>query len=215
MYFCEIYRKPSPSKKGRYRKNKEKKAPLGKFRSVLMVPFFLYFFCEFFYIKTNRSIPYLLIYFIAPFKIIMLLCIMSINDEELIDALENDTNSSIIKLNTQKILEHKNNILQTLQLDRDTLKQYHKKLKPYRYCSDVNDFVPGQYVRWINLKDPNNIKLTNGAFLVDIIFESNKLHMLCKNRYSVFQVKYDEVIVFQKLSQQEHVILTVMDYLEK
>ena len=140
---------------------------------------------------------------------------MSINDGDLIDALENDSNSSIIKLNTKKIQEHKNNILQSLQLDRETLKLYHKKLKYYRYCSDVNDFVPGQFVRWINLKDPNNIKLTNGAFLVDIIFESNKLHMLCKNRFNVFQVKYDEVIVFQKLSQQEHVILTVMDYLEK
>jgi hypothetical protein len=140
---------------------------------------------------------------------------MSINNDNLIDALENDSNSSIIKLNTKKIQEHKNNILQTLQLDRDTLKLYHKKLKQYRYCSDVNDFVPGQFVRWINLKDPDNIKLTNGAFLVDIVFENNNLHMMCKNRFSVFQVKYDEIIVFQKLSQQEYVILTVMDYLEK
>jgi len=140
---------------------------------------------------------------------------MSINDEDLLDALDNNNNSSVMKLTSKKIQEHKNNILQTLQLDRETLKTYHKKLKHYRYCSDVNDFVPGQYVRWINLKDPNNIKLTNGAFLIDIIFENNKLHMMCKSGYRVFQVIYDEIIVFQKLSQQENVILTVMDYLEK
>ena len=119
----------------------------------------------------------------------MSLCIMSINNEDLLEALDNDTNSSILKLNTKKIQQHKNDILQTLQLDRDTLKLYHKKIKNYRYCSDVNDFVPGQFVRWINLKDPNNIKLTNGAFLIDIIFGSNKLHMLCKNRYKVFRSK--------------------------
>tara|TARA_R110002012_G_scaffold278402_2_gene466050 strand:+ start:61 stop:483 length:423 start_codon:yes stop_codon:yes gene_type:complete len=140
---------------------------------------------------------------------------MSINDDKLMEALENEGNSSIIKLTSRKIKEHKNDILQSLQLDRDTLKSYHKKLKYYRYCSDVSDFQPGQYVRWINLKDPANIKLTNGAFLIDIIFENNKLHLQCKNNYNVFQVKYDEIIVFQKLSQQENVILTVLDYLEK
>lgn len=141
---------------------------------------------------------------------------MSIDDKTLMDALENESNTSIIKLTSKKIKEHKNNILQSLQLDRETLKLYHKKLKHYRYCSDVNDFQSGQFIRWINLKDPENIRLTNGAFLVDIIFEKNKLHLQCKNSsFKVFQVKYDEVIVFQKISQQENVILTVLDYLEK
>jgi hypothetical protein len=141
---------------------------------------------------------------------------MSIDEDTLLDALENDSNSSIIKLTSAKIKAHKNDILQSLQLDRETLKLYHKKLKHYRYCSEVTDFQPGQFIRWINLKNPDNIKLTNGAFLVDIIFEKDKLHLLCRNSsFKVFQVKFDEVIVFQKLSQQENVILTVLDYLEK
>lgn len=141
---------------------------------------------------------------------------MSIDEDTLLDALENDSNSSIIKLTSAKIKAHKNDILQSLQLDRETLKLYHKKLKHYRYCSEVTDFQSGQFIRWINLKNPDNIKLTNGAFLVDIIFEKDKLHLLCRNSsFKVFQVKFDEVIVFQKLSQQENVILTVLDYLEK
>mgnify|MGYP003975395915 FL=1 len=57
---------------------------------------------------------------------------MSINDDTLIDALENKSNTSIIKLTSAKIKEHKNNILQSLQLNRETLKLYHKKLKQYR-----------------------------------------------------------------------------------
>jgi len=163
------------------------------------------FFGDFFTIIINQV-----------FKIIIFICIMSINDETLMDALENESNTSIIKLTSKKIKEHKNNILQSLQLDRETLKLYHKKLKHYRYCSDVNDFQSGQFIRWINLKDPDNIRLTNGAFLVDVIFEKNKLHLQCKNSsFKVFQVKYDEVIVFQKISDQENVILSVLDYLEK
>ena len=34
-----------------------------------------------------------------------------------------------------------------------------------------------------------------------------------KNRF--FNIKFDEVIIFQKLSSQEQIILKVLDYLEK
>ena len=47
----------------------------------------------------------------------------------LLHALENETNASIMKLTTAKIKEHKNNILQQLQLERTELKEMHKKLK--------------------------------------------------------------------------------------
>ena len=46
----------------------------------------------------------------------------------LLHALENETNASIMKLTTTKIKEHKNNILQQLQLERTQLKEMHKKL---------------------------------------------------------------------------------------
>ena len=41
---------------------------------------------------------------------------------DLLDALENDSNSSIINLTTRKIQEHKNTILQQVQLSREKLK---------------------------------------------------------------------------------------------
>jgi hypothetical protein len=134
----------------------------------------------------------------------------------LIDALENEENSSIIELNSQKIKTLKNNILQKLQLDRDKLKLYHKKLKKYRYCSDLSDLQFGNYIRWISVKDPENIFLTNGAFFTDYIFENNMVYIVCKNsRNRIFNVKFDEIIIFQKLNNQENVILSVLDYLNK
>ena len=57
--------------------------------------------------------------------------------DTLLVALENEQNSSIVNLDSSKIKDIKNNILQKIQLDRDTLKLYHKKLKQYRYCSDL------------------------------------------------------------------------------
>lgn len=134
----------------------------------------------------------------------------------LINALENEENSSMIELNSQKIKTFKNNILQKLQLDRDKLKLYHKKLKKYRYCSDLSDLQFGNYIRWISLKDPENIFLTNGAFFTDYIFENNMVYIVCKNsRNIIFRVKFDEIIIFQKLNNQENVILSVLDYLNK
>lgn len=131
-------------------------------------------------------------------------------------ALENNENSSIIDLDSSKIKEIKNNILQKLQLDRSTLKSFHKKLKNYRYCSDLSDLKVGNYIRWISLKNPEKINLTNGAFFVDYIFNNDMMKIICRNsRGRIFQIKFDEAIIFQKLNDQENVILSVLDYLKK
>ena len=136
--------------------------------------------------------------------------------DTLMNALENEQNSSIVNLDSTKIKDIKNNILQKIQLGRDQLKQYHKKLKEYRYCSDLSDLQFGNYIRWISLKDPDNLKLTNGAFYVDYFFEKNMVKIRCKNnRGNYFQIKFDEVLIFQKFNDQEKILLKVMDYLKK
>ena len=50
-------------------------------------------------------------------------------------------------------------ILQKLQLPREKLKEFHKKLKYYRYCSDMNDLQDGFFIHsninhkcWVILK---------------------------------------------------------------
>ena len=75
---------------------------------------------------------------------------MSIND--ILNKLDNDTDSNIINLTSHKIKDIKNNMLQKLQLPRDDLKSLHKKLKDYRYCSDLTDLQSGNYLRWISVK---------------------------------------------------------------
>ncbi len=116
--------------------------------------------------------------------------------DNLLDALENDSNSSIINLTSKKIKEHKNNVLQQIQLPREKLKLYHKKLKDYRYCSDLKDIQYGFYIRWIPLKDPDNMNLTNGAIICDVKLVNGQLHVLCKNRGRMMQIKFDEDNVY-------------------
>ena len=135
---------------------------------------------------------------------------------ELLSALDNESNEKIMQLTSSRIKECKNNILQRLQLSGETLKSFHKKLKDYRYVSDLTDFKYGQYIRWISLKNPEKLYLTRGAIICDYKVVNNQLHIICKNNFGrVFQIKFDEVEIFQKLSHQEKVLLKVIEMLNK
>lgn len=143
---------------------------------------------------------------------------MSINSSEnvLQNALDNENNSSIMNLNSKKIKNIKNDYLQKLLLPRDKLKEYHLKLKEYRYVDDLSDIQYGRYIRWINLNKPDNIKLTTGGIIIDIKILETGIHLVCKNNMNQrFQIKIDENIIFQKLSDQEKILISALDYLDK
>ena len=143
---------------------------------------------------------------------------MSINSSEnvLQKALDNENNSSIMNLNSKKIKSIKNDYLQKLLLPRDKLKEYHLKLKEYRYVDDLSDIQYGRYIRWINLNNPDNIKLTTGGIIIDIKILETGIHLVCKNNMNQrFQIKIDENIIFQKLSDQEKILISALDYLDK
>tara|TARA_X000000368_G_C22737932_1_gene582500 strand:- start:253 stop:678 length:426 start_codon:yes stop_codon:yes gene_type:complete len=141
---------------------------------------------------------------------------MSIDENELLDALENETNSSIVNLTNRKIKEHKNTILQQIFSKKEDLKKYHKVLKDYRYCNDMRDIQYGFFVRWFNLKDEDNISLKKGAVILDMLIVEGGVQLLLKTfRNNLFKIKFDEVVLFQKISREEKLILSVLEYLEK
>ena len=135
--------------------------------------------------------------------------------DKLLHALNNDTNETIVDLDYATIAKEKNDILQQLNLPRAELGIIQKKLKPYRYIADIKDMRYGAYIRWISLKNPEVIKLTNGGIIVDMQSIADDIAIKCKNRMNqVFQIKLSEAIVFQKLSEQEEVILKALKYLQ-
>ena len=140
---------------------------------------------------------------------------MDIDDAEmLLKSLDNEGNKSIMKLNKNTINKIKNDMLQKMQLSREKLKEIHSKLKEYRYVEEVNDINYGSYIRWINLKDPDIRKLENGGVICDIKILNDGVQVLCKNfRNRMMQIKLDECLMFQKLTSQENIILTVIEYL--
>ena len=132
----------------------------------------------------------------------------------LLKALDNDNNENIMDLDLDKIEKMKHNILSELDLTDDKYNSIIKSLSEYKYIDEIPDLDYGHYIRWISLKNPANIKLTNGGILCDIKV-NDQVSLLCKNKSNrFFQIKLDECLVFQKLSEQEKIILNVINYLK-
>ena len=138
-------------------------------------------------------------------------------DEELLKkALDNEKNEGILKLDTQKLSKEKNDILEQLNLTKKDLKVIQKKLKNYRFIEDIKELHYGSYIRWISLKNPDNIRLTNGGIVCDMKEVNSDIHIVCKNNMNrLFQLKMSENIIFQKVIYQEKILLQVMDYISK
>ena len=141
---------------------------------------------------------------------------MSLDINKLLNALENDDNASIMEIDYAKMMSIKNDILQKLQLPKEKLKTLHKQLKEYRYVDTIDAIRYGSYIRWIPLKNPNEIKLTNGGIICDMKSKDDSVIITCKNRMNrLFNLKLEECMIFQKLTSQEEVILSAMKFLTK
>ena len=138
---------------------------------------------------------------------------MSLDIDTLVAALDNEDNSNIMKLDLNRVKQVKNDMLQRAGLDRETLKKYNKSLKEYRYIDELSDIKLGGYVRWIPLLDPEKVKLTTGGIICDVKLE-NEISVVCKNRFNqMFEFKMTKCLVFQKLTDEEKVLLSAMNYL--
>ena len=133
--------------------------------------------------------------------------------QTLLRAINNDDNASLEGLTTSKIKSIKNDVLQQLQLSRAGLLDMHKRLRGYRFVDDLDALRYGSYVRWIRLTD-SELKLTAGGIVCDMQVFDKGLTIKCKNRFhQIFQFRMDECLVFQKLNDQECVLLAALDYL--
>ena len=114
----------------------------------------------------------------------------------------------------QDINKRKEDLLNELQLPVSDVKQLLQKLKHYRYVMELPDLELGSYIRWINLNHGESIYLTNGSFIADIMIMKDGIQIRCKNRFGkIHQLKFDEHLIFQKLSDQEHILLQLVDNL--
>jgi hypothetical protein len=127
--------------------------------------------------------------------------------------LANEKNEQIINTTFKDIDREKKEILGELELSKTHTTELIKKLEDYKYIDELQGLEYGRYLRWINLKNPEKLKLTNGGILCEIKIDDN-IFLVLKNKQNwFFQINLNENLIFQKLTDQEKIILYAVNYL--
>jgi flagellar biosynthesis/type III secretory pathway chaperone len=140
----------------------------------------------------------------------------SLDVDKLEKALDNTKNESIMNFTTKKITELNYKILQELNLDNKTTMEYLKKLKDYKYVDELPELKHGGFIRWIPTNDPNYLPLNTCGIVCDIKIADEGVFVTCKNfMHRHYNFKMDDVLIFQKLTTQEQIILSALDHLDE
>lgn len=137
---------------------------------------------------------------------------------KLLKALDDDSNETLLNFTTKTIREMTLKILKELELPKQETINIFSKLKDYKYVDEMNDLKYGKFIRWIPIEDPTNIYLTKGALFCEMKITDDGVFCVCKNfgfppRH--FQISMDKNLIFQKLTEQELVLLSALDHLSK
>ena len=137
---------------------------------------------------------------------------------KLLKALDDDSNETLLNFTSDKIKEMNLNIIKELQLPRKDTLDIMNKLRDYKYVDEMNELKYGAYIRWIPIEDPNNIHLTRGALFCEMKITDDGVFCVCKNygyTQRHFQLSMDKNLIFQRLTDQELVLLSALDHLSK
>lgn len=136
----------------------------------------------------------------------------TINMEELLNTI-NDEKTDYLDNKTIKIINKEVfDSIQSLNLSEERTIELCNKLIDYRLVNDIYELHKGKLVKTIEINDNPNIhmkgKVTNIKFL------DNGIHIVCINFPKRFiQYKFDQFLTFQKLSDEEQMILSAYDYI--
>jgi hypothetical protein len=138
--------------------------------------------------------------------------------QKLMKALDDESNETLLNFTTDKIREMNLNIVKELQLPKKDTLEIMSKLKDYKYVDEMNELKYGTYIRWIPIEDPKNIYLTKGALFCEMKITDDGVFCVCKNygfNCRHFQISMDKNLIFQRLTDQELVLLSALDHLSK
>jgi sulfite reductase beta subunit-like hemoprotein len=137
---------------------------------------------------------------------------------KLLKALDDESNETLLNFTTDKIRDMNFKILKELHLTKKETIDIYNKLKDYKYVDEMNELKYGTFIRWIPIEDPTNVYLTKGALFCEMKITDEGVFIICKNfgfpaRH--FRISMDKNLIFQKLTDQELVLLSALDHLSK
>jgi len=132
---------------------------------------------------------------------------------------DNEEDTRLLETTRENIEDNKFVVLNELGLTNEKLLDFSNKLENYRYIDDIKDLRYNGYIKWISLKNPEKIKLSRGAFICDMKVSNNGINILCiltsRNYKRIFNISMTENLIFQRISDNEHMLLSIVDYLKQ
>ena len=102
----------------------------------------------------------------------------------------------------EKYLIYENNV--------ENLKEIKEKLNEYQYAR-FEDLNKGDFIRYINPKYFNDIKLAKGGFISEINDDEGKIQIIDNNK--IYNLKFENFIFFKKLNKEDIIKLTILEAL--
>jgi hypothetical protein len=136
----------------------------------------------------------------------------TIDIDELLNNIESETTEYLENQTLSTISEKVYRVLINSGISPD-INNIIDKLVGYRYVERVCEIRQGIYIRWIK---PFSRKLENGGIVISVKICDNGVQVICKTAFGIhFSFKFDECIVFQKLTTEEQLILMSYEYIQK
>ena len=136
----------------------------------------------------------------------------------ILSAMTKTENSTIANMTLPKIAARRQEVLSTMNLTPEKYAEFDRKLHLYRVIEHPDELKHNQLIRWIPLRSlETRPYVTLGGCLFRVKYnEEEALHMITIRNVKkfVFNIKFELNAVFQRLSQEELLILRAVEYVE-
>ncbi len=133
--------------------------------------------------------------------------IKRVDPDDLLKELGKEKNHYLESKKSAIIEEEKQNAISELTDDKETIKELLIRLVEYRYVDTLDELHFGKQTRWIK-KYSDDIYLTNGGICVGTVITPEGVNLQIKIwNGKINTIRYDDCLVFQKLSYGEQLIL--------
>ncbi len=136
----------------------------------------------------------------------------------ILSAMTKTENSLIANMTLPKIAARRQEVLATMNLTPEKFEEFERKLHMYRVIEHPDELKHNQLIRWIPLRSlETRPYVTLGGCLFRVKYnEEEALHIVTLRNVKkfVFNIKFELNAVFQRLSQEELLILRAVEYVE-
>lgn len=136
----------------------------------------------------------------------------------ILSAMNKAENNTIANMTFKKITDRRHEILSSLNLTTEKMEEFERKLHMYRVIENPYDLKHNQLIRWIPLRSlETRPYVTIGGTLFRVRENQvEKLHIVTIRNIKkfVYNIRFELNVMFQRLSQEELLILRAVDYVD-